>query len=211
MPFLLTDAVLITCFFHPGVRRNMLSEKINDKIFSFVRSLMVGLAGQDVLEEWARHRIEPPRARESTEEIDIKMYKDFWSKTCYPNLLSAVIRIVEANPTEASCERAFCAAKFSFPRLGSSSSGDLVAASILGASALATLRNLKFESEDEEEEKQPRGERTTSTFTTLSGDAALLVLQIWESQQSTNEEPPRRRQPRGESYEAAQTPSHRQQ
>jgi hypothetical protein len=47
--FLITDAVLVTCFFHPGVNRANTTKFIKDKIFAIVRTVFKEVSGEAVL------------------------------------------------------------------------------------------------------------------------------------------------------------------
>jgi hypothetical protein len=89
-------------------------------------------------------RVEQPRTVESTVTVKIDDYLAYWGKTTCENLTAAITRVVETNPTEAECERAFRVIKYAFPRLRSRSNEDLVEATLLGASAVGFLRNYEF-------------------------------------------------------------------
>jgi hypothetical protein len=96
-----------------------------------VRTVFKEVSGEAVLGEWARMRIEPPRAIDANVALKTEAYLTYWAKTAYENMAAAVCRVVEGNPTEAECERAFSLVKFAFPRLRSSSEADLVMAATM--------------------------------------------------------------------------------
>jgi hypothetical protein len=176
------------------VKRSAVGKSVKDKIFSVVRSVFKNIAGESVLSEWNRMRVEPPRTVDSTVAVKIDDYLAYWGKTTYENLTAAITRVVETNPTEAECERAFSVIKYAFPRLRMRSNEDLVEATLLGASAVGFLRNYEFDG-DEPKTTKPKDEAVQEEekiSVALTGDAAMALIVEWEKTQA-DPEPDRRR------------------
>jgi hypothetical protein len=190
--FLITDAVLVTCFFHPGVNRANTTKFIKDKIFAIVRTVFKEVSGEVVLGEWTRMRIEPPRAIDANVALKTEAYLTYWAKTAYENMACAVCRVVEGNPTEAECERAFSLVKFAFPRLRSSSEADLVTATVIGASAVASARRFDFD-DDEPSEVHDAPDDREKVDVALTGEAAVQLMAMYEEVNAPVDEPAARR------------------
>lgn len=190
--FLVTDAVLVTTFFHPGVKRANIAKAVKERVFAVVRSVFKEVAGEEAVAEWTRLRVEPPRSIESNVPVNTADYVLYWAKSQFPNLTHGITRVVEGNPTEAECERAFSSVKFSFPRLRSSSSEDLVESTTLGASAVASLRGFKFEGAEPEQCAEEVDDRDKVNVA-ITGDQAVALLTLWDVAQGQQPEPARRR------------------
>ena len=179
--FLITDAVLVACYFHPGVHRASLPQLAKDKMFQIVRSTFKNIAGDPVLAEWQRCKIEPPRTIETNVKVTTVDYTIYWSKTAFEHLAGAIVRVIEGNPTEAECERAFSSIKWAFPRLRTSSMPDLVKWTCQGASAIALLRNFEFGTESEEPKAKCNPEDVDEVPTTIGFTAqqAIILIEKW--------------------------------
>lgn len=193
--FLITDAVLVIAFFHPGTKRGALDASVKDHVWKIVRTVFKVIAGDAVMNEWTRMRIAPPRPVDSMNIINTKSYVSYWAdqSNVYPAIAHAVTRIAELNPTEAECERAFSSCKFAFPRLRASSGGDLVEATVVGNSAVAFNFDHVFENEvreivDADEEPQ--------VDATLTGKDALNLIEAWSTFNAPGIERHERRQRR---------------
>lgn len=191
MAFLLTDAIVVAAFFHPAVSRNTLPHPVKDKVFSIVRGVMKTIAGEGVLAEWQRMKIEPPNRIEPNVAVNTKAYGIYWMKTAYPLMAVAITRLIESNPTEAACERAFSAVKFAFPRLRSTAGDDLVTSTVLGASAVACLKGYDFEDDEPTQVAEVVDDRE-KVNSTLTGEAAMVLISAWCDIYGANEQPLRR-------------------
>jgi hypothetical protein len=183
IPFLLTDAIMIVAYFHPGVKRNMVSKRIKDQVFCHVRSTMKAITSDAILAEWSRFRIEPPKFIEPGVLVTIEAYLTYWAKTPYETLAAAVTRVAECNPTEAECERTFSSIKFAFPRLRGCALEDLVESTCIGASAVAFLRDIEFGDEPSQRSTPINVDAPTVPDTHgISGDQAMKLLELIDSQ-----------------------------
>jgi hypothetical protein len=189
-PILLTDAVLLTAFFFPSIRRHALASNIRDHVNKLVRSIFERLAGETVAVEWVRFKTEAPLPADKETTFTTEQYTAWWAKNGgdrFPALVGALTKIVTMNPTEAAAERAFSSVKFAFNRLRTSAAADIVESSSVGMSAIAFLHpSHRFEDEPATpttaiDVDAAEGEEQHVLFTPLRAERAALILDTWNT------------------------------
>jgi hypothetical protein len=159
---LLSDALLLCCFFLPSFRRHTAEWK---SAKTRVRELL--LAGGQTMastvfaappgamaSEWQRFVSSPPPLPER-DSYTLAEYKRWWNTLDgrFPHLGAFVRAVAQLAPTEASCERAFSAVKFQLGRHRASANPDLVEASVVVTSC-CQFEGMEFtESESAESEQ----------------------------------------------------------
>lgn len=186
MDMLLTDGVLIACYFHPGTKRHELDAKVRDYIFGHAKTTMKTIVGDKVLAEFLELRTQPPLPMSPLRAYNTTDYIEYWGHQShsFPTLAEAIIKIVAMNPTEAECERAFSTCKFAFNRLRTRSSGDLVEATVLGGSAVAHKTNHTYIDVEAPPPKHEDVADEDNVAGTLRGIDASTLLNLWASQQA---------------------------
>jgi hypothetical protein len=205
--FLLTDAVLVAAYFHPGLKRANLPHRAKDAVFAIVRTIMKDIAGVEVLNEWSEFKVTMLAGVPPDRKLNTEQYVQFWSnqEVAYPSLAPAIIKIVTTNPTEAECERAFSTCKFAFPRLRKQAGGDLVEATVLGGSAVACKYRHRYRDEDKDEppananeEDAPEVPVTAESVgfnAVFASDIIKAYAEAFDYDQAANATGTRRRQP----------------
>jgi hypothetical protein len=152
--FLITDAVLLTAFFHPNVPRFKADDCVKERVAALVRGPLATIVGSDVLDEWLKFKAMPPLAN-SKDYDTLEGYGRFWNaqSTFFPKLALGIVTVAKLNPTEAECERSFSVMKFIANRLRTRLDADLTQATVKGMSAIKFLQN--DTSTDSDHEEQP--------------------------------------------------------
>jgi hypothetical protein len=140
---LITDAMVLVCYFHPGVNRGQFAKALKTRIESFLQGPAQTITGDSkwLQDELMELRKAPPVPQDAKDPYTLDQYCKFWTDVhCCPKLSDVIVRLAALNPTEASCERAFSVTKFAFPATRHHSKPDLVQATVCGLTALHALR-----------------------------------------------------------------------
>ena len=193
---ILTPAIIITAYFHPGLV-NGARAAVRNKLRlckDFVRRLLISVSCHftdrqgDVVTEFNRLHLAKPAI--GPESVNASTYKTFWNGVgAYP-LTGAIVRAtLVLNPSEADCERVFSSVKWMFNRLRTSTAEDLVEATVCGSSAVQSIFELAEGDEEvgpcdavQSETRLPidRDNGEFAQFTSLHAREALDILQVFE-------------------------------
>jgi hypothetical protein len=141
---LVSDALLVCCFFFPAFRRHATEWKsaktrVRQVVLEAGQALAAAVFAAPpgtMASEWQRFVTSPPPIP-AQETFTEREYLRWWSNldSRFPHLSAFAKAVAQISPTEASCERAFSAVKFQLGKHRSNAQADLVEASVIVTSA----------------------------------------------------------------------------